>query len=79
MKELLRKDFPENFPGGNPGHYRFCKLLDKTETLVESDTRRLKGMKAKANLVSAAGVKLRFGPLEANERKHHATIRDANA
>ena len=29
-------------------------MLDKTETLVESGTRRLKGMKAKANQVPAA-------------------------
>jgi hypothetical protein len=54
MKELLRKDFPENFRGGNLGHCRFCKLLDKTETLVESGARRFKGTEAKANPVPAA-------------------------
>jgi hypothetical protein len=47
MKELLRKDFPENFLVGNPGHYGFWKLLDKTESPVESGAHRFKGAEAK--------------------------------
>src|SRR5580698_8236732 len=54
MKELLRKDFPDDFRAGNHRHCRFCKLLDKTETPVERGTRRFKGTEAKANLVLAA-------------------------
>jgi hypothetical protein len=76
MKELLRKDFLENFRVGNPGYCEFCKLLDKTETLVESGTRRFKGTEAKANLGSPR-VRLRFSFFAQTEERAQADQRVA--